>query len=284
MTTSPYDLHAHTTCSDGALTPSALVELASEMGVTHLAVTDHDTVAGVADAKASALKHDIQLISGVEVSSTWSNMDIHIVGLAVNENDERLIARLATQGERRVARAKSMCHKLEKLLNQPIYEFLIERTGGKPPGRPDIAQLLIDLGHCRTMNEVFRKYLAQGKSAYVKTDWPDIATAIRWIKEADGGVPVLAHPSRYKLTRTKLSRLIACFKNAGGEALEVTTSGQDPTKTKQLANFAAEFGLLASTGSDFHSPEMPWVKLGKHPALPKVCTPVWSRFSKGETV
>lgn len=278
MTTSPYDLHAHTTCSDGALSPKALVELAAEMGVTHLAVTDHDTVAGVAEAKANAETHSIQLISGVEVSSTWSNMDIHIVGLAVDETDQLLIERLATQSERRVERAEFICRKLEKILQQPLYQRLLERTGGKPPGRPDIAQLLIDLGVCRTMNEAFRKYLGQGKSAYVKTDWPEIETAVQWIKEANG-IPVLAHPSRYKLTRTKLSRLIACFKNAGGEALEVTTSGQDPTKTKQLANFAEEFGLLASTGSDFHSPEMPWVKLGKHPALPKACTPVWSRFS-----
>ncbi|MCG8671126.1 MAG: PHP domain-containing protein [Pseudomonadales bacterium] len=278
MMINEYDLHAHTTCSDGTLTPEELVSLAHEVGVSHLAITDHDSVEGIVLAKKCAKVVGLGLISGVEISSRWSNMDIHIVGLQVNEADEQLLQRLQSQHQQRFQRAEKICRKLQQKAGcEDLYPTLLERTAGKPPGRPDIAKLLIEIGKCKTMNEAFRKYLAMGKQAYISTEWPEIEESIQWIHDA-GGMAVLAHPSRYKLTRTKLSRLIACFKAAGGQAIEVSTTGQDPTKTAQLAKFAEEYGLLASTGSDFHSPAMPWVQLGKAPPLPKLCTPVWTAF------
>lgn len=272
-----YDLHSHTTCSDGALSPEALVELAADIGLRNLAITDHDSVMGIDAAKKHAASRGVNLIAGVEISSTWANMDIHVVGLDVDTQNKALHERLSSQSRRRFERAEKICERLQKAGYGDLYRQVLEATQGKPPGRPDIAKVLIESGACRTMNEAFRKYLALGKQAYVKTDWPDLETAVIWIKEA-GGIPVLAHPSRYKLTRTKLSRLIACFKAVGGEAIEVTTMGQDPSKTAQLAQFADEYELLASTGSDFHSPAMPWVQLGKAPSLPKRCRPVWTKF------
>ena len=273
-----FDLHTHTNCSDGTLAPRALVELAASVGVETLAITDHDTVAGISVAKKCAGELGLNLISGVEISCIWSSMEIHVVGLNVNEADPEFLAQLNTQAERRYHRARKMCEKLPGDGHEDLYEAVLRRTDGAPPGRPDIARELVDRGICRTMNEAFRKYLAMGKSAFVKTDWPEIETAVQWIHDA-GGLAVLAHPSRYKLTRMKLSRLIAHFQQAGGDALEVVTTGQDPGKTNQLAKFAEEYGLLASTGSDFHSPSMPWVQLGKQPALPRQCKPVWELFA-----
>lgn len=272
-----YDLHAHTHCSDGALSPTELVQLAADTGIATLAITDHDTVAGIAEAKQHAQQVGVNLIAGVEVTSQWANMEIHVVGLCIDTTDSPLAERLAGQVARRYDRAEKICGKLAKMGLTDLYPALVECSQGKPPGRPDIARLLVAHGHCRTLNEAFRKYLAMGKSAFVKTDWPDLETAVTWIKEARG-IPVLAHPGRYKLTRTKLSRLIASFQQAGGQALEVVSIGQDPTKTKQLAGFAEEYQLLASTGSDFHSPAMPWVQLGKAPPLPRHCRPVWTAF------
>ncbi|MDX1692526.1 MAG: PHP domain-containing protein [Ketobacteraceae bacterium] len=274
-----YDLHTHTTCSDGTLTPGELVQLAADIGLQTLAVTDHDTVAGIAQARKHADSLGLNLIAGVEISSTWANMDIHIVGLCVDDHDPELLERLDSQGERRYRRAEAICQRLERLGHDNLLADVMAGTGGGPPGRPDIARVLVDRGICRSMNEAFRKYLAMGKQAYVKTDWPDIETAVRWIREA-GGIAVLAHPSRYKLTRMKLSRLIAHFHSVGGGAIEVVTTGQDPGKTAQLAGFAEEYGLLASTGSDFHSPAMPWVQLGKQPPLPGSSQPVWQAFPR----
>lgn len=272
-----YDLHTHTTCSDGTLTPEALVQLAADIGLQWLAITDHDTVAGVDLARKCAEPLGVNLISGVEISCTWSNMEIHIVGLQVDVANAAFVQRLEGQGERRYERARRICERLAKLGHEDLYDQVLEQAGGSPPGRPDIARVMVDQGICKTMNEAFRKYLALGKQAFVKTDWPDIDTAVQWIHGA-GGLAVLAHPSRYKLTRMKLSRLIAHFQAAGGDALEVVTTGQDPSKTDQMARFAEEYGLLASTGSDFHSPAMPWVQLGKQPPLPKRCRPVWLAF------
>lgn len=278
MIINEYDLHAHTTCSDGALSPPELVRLAADIGLKNLAITDHDTVAGVELAKECAVGAGITVISGVEISATWAKMEIHVVGLGVDETNPDLLERLQSQSERRFERAERICGRLGKVGYRGLYPKVLQKTQGKPPGRPDIAQVLLDEGHCRTMNEAFRKYLAMGKQAFVSTDWPTIEEAVAWINDA-GGVAVLAHPSRYKLTRTKLSRLIACFHAAGGRGIEVVTTGQDPTKTAQLAKFAEDFGLLASTGSDFHSPAMPWVQLGKQPPLPKTCNPVWNALA-----
>lgn len=272
-----YDLHTHSTCSDGSLAPAALVAMAAEYGVTHMALTDHDTVSGVAEAQQAGQSCGVNVISGVEISSLWQGLDIHIVGLQLNSECPTLIARLEAQAERRMARAQAMCVRIAKDEADAWWAQLLALTEGRPPGRPDIATLLITNGRCRTRDEAFRKYLGTGKAGYVKTDWPTVETAVTWILEA-GGIPVLAHPSRYKLTRSKLCRLIATFAEAGGRGMEVSGVGLDTNKVAQLGRLANEYGLLASKGSDFHTPATSWVRLGKTPPLPSICEPVWNLF------
>lgn len=269
-----FDLHAHSTYSDGDLTPDALVRRAHGVGVTVLALTDHDAVGGLSEARATASDLGMRLVAGVEISSRWQGMDIHVVGLGVDDADSDFLAHLHSQSERRYERAERIQQKLTKLGIGDLLSTVRERVGSKPPGRPDFAAVLMEAGHCRTFDDAFRKFLGQGKPAYVTMPWPTLSDAVQWINEA-GGQAVLAHPGRYKLTRTKLSHLIADFKQAGGAAIEVVTASQDKTKTEQLADFAIKEGLLASVGSDYHGPKMPWVELGRFPALPQRCTPVW---------
>lgn len=269
-----FDLHAHSTFSDGDLSPEELVARAHRAGVTVLALTDHDAVGGLPQARVAAEAVGMQLVAGVELSSRWSNMDIHIVGLGVDDTDPSFLARLATQSERRYERSERIQQRLSKLGMGDILAAVKAQVGEKPPGRPDFAQAMIQAGHCRSVDEAFRKYLGQGKPAYIAMEWPALPEAVQWILDA-GGQAVLAHPGRYKLTRTKLSLLIADFKQAGGAAIEVVTSSQEPTKTNQLADLAEKYGLLASVGSDYHGPKMPWVEIGRYAALPTRCKPVW---------
>jgi predicted metal-dependent phosphoesterase TrpH len=172
---------------------------------------------------------------------------------------------------------------LAKLGMPGMLETIKARIGTRPPGRPDFAKEIIARGAARNDEDAFRKYLGQGKTAYVKIAWPELVEAIAWIRQA-GGVAVLAHPGRYKLTRTKLSALIAEFHRQGGQAIEVVTPGQDPGKTEQLANFAERWGLMASLGSDFHGSRMPWSQLGRYPALPTRCRPVWMMWEDGFSI
>lgn len=279
-----YDLHAHSIASDGEFSPERLVELAQRAGVDVLALTDHDTVAGIETAIGAAqdlsaeAETAINVLPGVEISSRWSGVDIHIVGLHIRYKDEKLLERLAKQAEKRFARASAIDRKLAKLGIEGVLEEVQAKVGAKVPGRPDFAKVLIERGICRNFDEVFRKYLGQGKAAYAMIEWPSVEETVAWITEA-GGSAVLAHPARYKLTRTKLSRLIAAFQAAGGAAIEVATPGLDKGKIDQLANFAEEYRLMSSAGSDYHGSAMPWVQLGRYPPLPKRCTPIWSLWT-----
>ncbi len=275
-----YDLHSHSTCSDGELEPERLVELAASVGVDVLALTDHDSVAGIERAVEVARAYGLQLVPGVEISSRWAGLDIHVVGLNLDVSNVALRDRLDNQNQKRVERAHKIDRKLGKLGFGGVLEAVKAQVGDKPPGRPDFARVLISAGACRSFDEAFRKYLGQGKAAYAAIDWPTLEESVSWIHEA-GGMAVLAHPGRYKMTRSKLSCLIKAFKQAGGDALEVVTSGQDKGKTEQLASFAQEYGLLASLGSDYHGPSMHWIKLGQIAALPKRCRPIWSEWNLG---
>ena len=270
---SSIDLHVHTTASDGELAPAQLVAQAADAGVSVLAVTDHDSISGLRDAGRACVERGVALIAGVEVSSRWNNMDIHVVGLGVDADDPRFLGRLQSQMERRSERAQIMGQKLAKL----GYPGLTERAAMKAPqgvpARPHFAEALVEAGACKDRKQAFQRYLAQSKPAYVKTEWPDISEAVRWIREA-GGVAVLAHPGRYKLTRAKLERLIKAFAEFGGQALEVSVSTHGLEMVRQLADLAFKYDLYASQGSDYHGPSMRWVQLGKMPALPSTCRPV----------
>lgn len=279
-----YDLHTHSTCSDGGLPPSELVALAKVNGVTVLALTDHDTVAGVEQAQAqAAATSDIEIVTGIEFSALHAfregsaGMGVHIVGLQIDLQSEVLIQAVAQQTQARNKRAEQIAHRLEKVGVKGSLEGAKHYAGDGVIGRPHFAQYLIDAGYVNTFAQAFQRYLGSGKPGDVKQLWPSMARVVQWILES-GGIPVLAHPDKYELTRTKLYELLDAFVTAGGQALEVVSGQQEAGVTNKLAQAAEEFSLLASCGSDFHHPNQPWQALGKIPQLPVSCQPVWEAF------
>lgn len=269
------DLHSHSTVSDGLFTPSDLVGRAATQGVKVLALTDHDDVAGLDEARNAAAEAGISLINGVEISVTWNNRSVHIVGLRIDPAHEALREGLAVIRAGRGERARLIAIELEKAgiagSLEGAYAFaanpsIISRT--------HFARFLVEKGIVKDTRTVFKKYLVKGKPGYVAHRWADFADAIGWIR-ASGGVAVLAHPGRYDLGRTNLNALIADFKEAGGEAIEVVTGSHTADQFAQFAQFAKEYELLASCGSDFHGPGESYMDLGRLPELPSGCKPVW---------
>lgn len=273
------DLHCHSFYSDGALSIPELIALAAERSVSVLALTDHDSVAGVAEAQALAQQANIQLIPAVEISSVWQAQSIHIVGLGIDINDPLLKQRLQQQANARGVRAQAIAERLTALAKPGSLEAVLLLADGdlNRVSRNHFAQWLLAEGHIRNLQAAFDKYLGKGKPADVPMPWPTMEDAINWIKEAKG-VAVLAHPGRYPLSRTKMRSLIQCFKEAGGQAMEVATTTEKPDMIRYLGVLSQQFGLEASQGSDFHGPHMPWLKLGIVPKLPEICTPVWQRW------
>lgn len=269
------DLHCHTNMSDGALTPNQLLDLASERGVDMLSITDHDTLD--AYAHTSSVPPGMRLIPGIELSSRWRKQGVHIVGLNIDLSNPVMASAVAEQSAIRLQRAQEISVRLERLGFYGCLEGA-QRFAHNQIGRPHFAQHLIAVGAVKNSNEAFKKYLGAGKAGDIKEHWPDIETVVQWIKQA-GGIAVLAHPSKYKMTRTKLTELIGDFKNAGGEAMEVVSGLQIPSLTRDLAKLCTQFGLLASCGSDFHSPDKKWAALGLISNLPETCNPIWDRWS-----
>lgn len=272
-----FDLHCHTNCSDGALSPDALILRAAEKGVSVLSITDHDTIAGWQMAEASALNTGIKLVPGIEFSSQWSKGQVHIVGLNIATENPVLLDAINQQANARELRSQQIADKLHKLGIEGSLEGAREIAGNAQLTRPHFAQFLIAKGYAKDMNAAFKKYLGQGKAADVKYQWPDMQTVIGWIKSA-GGVPVLAHPAKYDLTRTRLCKLVEEFIAAGGQAMEVISGLQSPEITKDLARIANQYGLHASCGSDFHYPNQHWHELGAFGVMPDSVKPVWHLF------
>jgi predicted metal-dependent phosphoesterase TrpH len=274
-----YDLHTHSTASDGAYAPAELVRQAHAAGVTHLALTDHDCTDGLLEAQKEATECGLALIPAVEISTSWHGKSVHIVGLHIDRECPELqqgLARLQTQ---RMARAEEMGRKLTKNGIEGSFEAVRAMAGVGMITRTHFAQFLAGLGLASTVREVFERYLVQGKPGYVHTEWAGLEEAVGWIKSA-GGVAVVAHPQRYKLTGSWLHRLLSEFKASGGEALEVVTGNASLGDIQSSASAARRHGLLASMGSDFHSPNNFWLKLGHLPELPKDLTPVWSLWNE----
>jgi len=268
------DLHSHTIASDGTLSPEELVSLARENAVDVLAITDHDSVESLASAQIAAESNGIQLVPGVEISTRWSGQDIHVVGLGIDASASVLRDGLKIQCQTRINRAVKIANKLEK---HGVNDALIkaqEIAGRESVGRPHFARYLIEIGFVKSFDEAFKKHLGAGKNAYVAIEWATIEEAITWIQDS-GGLAVLAHPGRYRMTRTKLRALIKAFKVWGGDAIEVCTPNHEPHMISYLAKLSQDFNLLASQGSDFHTPDTPWVKLGRMPMLPSECDPIW---------
>jgi predicted metal-dependent phosphoesterase TrpH len=271
-----YDLHTHSTASDGAYSPSKLVRLAQAAGVTHLALTDHDCTNGLIEAQAEAQACGLTLIRAVEISTTWHGKSVHVVGLDIDPACATLQQGLARLQTLRVSRAEEMGRRLAKAGIPGGFEAAQALAGERGMiTRTHFAQFLATQGLAGTVRDVFDHYLVQGKPGYVPTVWAGLGEAVGWIKAA-GGVAVVAHPQRYKLTANWLGRLLREFKEAGGEALEVIAGCSSIGDIQSSSSAARRHGLLASVGSDFHSPENVWLKLGRLPELPPDLTPVWS--------
>jgi len=271
------DLHSHSLASDGILSPTELVTLAHESGINTFALTDHDETSGVAEAMAVAERVGMRLVPGVEISVSWNNRTIHIVGLNIDTENERLCQGLKKSRDYRDWRAEEMGRRLAKHGIFGSYEASSKMAKGRIIARTHFARFLIEQGYASDMGDVFKRFLKPNKPGYVKGDWASLEEAVSWIKGA-GGVAVVAHPGRYKLTATKLRELFGQFVACGGSAIEVISGSQSRDDTFRMANFAKQFGLLASVGSDFHDPERSWMSLGKIPKLPKSCNPVWSEW------
>lgn len=270
-----YDLHSHSTASDGILSPTALVQRAVEQGVGVLALTDHDTVSGVAEAKKAAAELPIQLISGVEISILWHDKSIHLAALNVDETHPALTTLLKKQAELRQARAEQIGEKLKKAGIANAYEGAKKLANGEVT-RAHYARFLLAEGYVRDEEHAFKRYLGIGKAAYVKPIWCSLEEAIE-VTHAAGGLICVAHPLRYKLTARWVRQLISEFKQAGGDGLEVAGCAQTPDQRQLLARWANEFELYASAGSDFHYPAG-WIELGKGLTLPESVTPIWTQF------
>ncbi|CAG0941035.1 5'-3' exoribonuclease [Candidatus Brocadiaceae bacterium] len=269
-----YDLHSHSNTSDGALSPTALVERAHQQGVTHLALTDHDTTQGLSEARACAEPLGMTIINGIELSAIWENKSIHIVGLGINPEYAPLANAALHIQALRLERAAKMSEKLEKKRIMGAFQAVQEAAGNGTITRSHFADFLLSQGHVNTHQEAFERYLSRGKSVYVPSVGIDLPIAIQWINES-GGVAVLAHPLRYQLTNTWLNRLLKEFKNAGGQAMEVVTGRTNNNEIKILATLAQRYQLAGSRGSDFHNPKHIYPELGRLFPLPDTIQPVW---------
>ncbi|MEM0549263.1 MULTISPECIES: RNase RNM [Aeromonas] len=270
-----FDLHCHTTASDGVLSPAELVRRAAEKEVEVLAITDHDTLAGLDEARSTiaAEQLPLRLVSGVEISTGWEHHEIHIVALGVDEKNPQLSDFLAGQQARREERAQEIGRRLEKCLIPGTYEEAKQLAGDAAVTRAHFARVLVARGVADNMQKVFKKYLSRGNKGYAPAQWPEMGDAITAIHAA-GGLAVLAHPSRYDLTAKWIKRLLVAFKAAGGDAMEVSLPQQSPQERANLGQWANEYGLAISVGSDFHFPSN-WTELGRHLWLPKEGTPLW---------
>jgi len=275
--TAIYDLHSHSTASDGALSPEDLILRAKEKGVTCLALTDHDTVAGLSAAQEAAKKVDLQLINGIEFSCTWNKKTFHIVGLNINPNNPELLAGTKKLHTIRTERAKKISKKLEKNNIVGAYEKIIPTVPSGMITRSHFAHFLLEGNHTSNLQQAFDLYLGQGKSAFVGTEWASLEDTLHWIHAA-GGVAVLAHPMRYKMTASWMRRFLTAFKAEGGLGIEVITGRPNPDETRRALHFATQFELYASMGSDFHSPKNKWIELGRLSPPPQNIKLIWELF------
>jgi len=269
-----YDLHAHSTASDGTLSPAELMQHAHAAGVNVMALTDHDTTAGIAEARDTATQLGMEFIPGIELSVTWDNRTVHIVGLGIDENSEPIQAGIKKLMEFRQWRAEEIGRRLEKAGYPDMYEKAKAYSNGRLIGRVHFARALVAAGHADTVGAVFKKFLVGGKPGFVPGAWAELSDVVKWIREA-GGRAIIAHPARYDMTRTKLRQLIADFKELGGEGFEVCSGSHSKDDVNTMAQHARDFDLLASAGSDFHGPENPWVNLGQLAPIPQGLKPVW---------
>jgi 3',5'-nucleoside bisphosphate phosphatase len=270
------DLHCHSTASDGTLAQEDLAQRAKDNGVALWALTDHDEIAGIDVAQQAARDLGMGFTTGVEISVSFAGVTVHIVGLGFDHNHPDLVAGLAATRGGRAQRARDMAAELAKVGIKDAYEGALQYVGNPDLiSRTHFARHIVDVGMARDTHDVFRKYLADNKPGFVPHKWAALRDAVSWITGA-GGVAVIAHPARYGLSPTAEYALFSEFKAHGGQAVEVVTGSHSEAEYIKYADTAREFGLMASRGSDFHSPTESRIDLGTLPPLPKGLTPVWS--------
>lgn len=272
------DLHCHSTASDGTLAPAAVVRRAHANGVDLLALTDHDELLGLPEAQASAAELGLHFVPGVEVSVSWLDQTLHIVGLGIDPANPTLIDGLRQVRDGRDGRAGRIAAELERIGIGGALEGAL-RYAGNPSliSRAHFARYLVEIGAAKNVHDVFLSYLARGKPGYVEHVWATLDEAIGWIKGA-GGLAVLAHPGRYRLSHVEMDILFEKFRELGGDAVEVCCGAHDGGQELAFARMARRFGLMASRASDFHGPEDSPIDLGRASPLPSDLTPVWSRL------
>lgn len=269
------DLHCHSNVSDGMLAPSQVAARAHANGVDVWALTDHDELDGIAEAREAAGDLGMHHVAGVEISVTWAGQTIHIVGLQIDETDADLIQGLAATRGGRAQRAEEMGRQLAAAGISGAFDGAL-RFVGNPDliSRTHFARHLVESGICADVTEVFRNYLVDGKPGFVPHRWASLKNAVQWIRGA-GGIAVIAHPGRYKFTDLEFDAFVQEFKNAGGTAMEVVTGSHTVEQYDYYARVARTHGLLASRGSDFHGPGESRIDLGELPPLPAMLVPVW---------
>ena len=272
------DLHCHSIVSDGTLSPEELAIRAYQNGVQLWSLTDHDVLGGQARARLAAKNLGMSYLAGVEISISWMNQTVHIVGLGVDDRNTILEEGLRATRDGRELRARQMAAQLEQVGIHNSYEGALHFAGNPDLiARTHFARFLVEQKLCKTMDEVFRNYLVPGKPGYVSHRWASLDEAVQWIRGA-GGEAVIAHPGRYKLNALQMDELYARFKDLGGNGIEVVTGSHSPDQYTTYAKVAERNGFMASRGSDFHDPHESEIDLGKLPHLPDHLTPIWSAF------
>ena len=273
------DLHCHSTVSDGLLPPAELARRAAENGVDLWALTDHDDIGGLCEGEQAAAAAGMGFVTGVEISIEWRGTPIDIVGLGFDPQGEGLVSGLEGLRQGRVERARRMADSLAAIGIPGVFEGAM-RYAANPSliSRAHFARYLVEVGVARDVQAVFQNYLVPGKPGYVDHRWATLDQAVSWIIGA-GGVAVVAHPGRYKVSGEVMRQFLAEFQGAGGQAIEVVCGSHTPDNVLQFARLARHFGFCASRGSDFHGPEESYVDLGRLPGLPEDLKPVWQLFA-----
>lgn len=273
-----YDLHSHSSASDGSLSPTQLVQYALDNGVDVLALTDHDITGGILEAQQAAAECNLSVIAGVEISVNWGKQTLHILGLNIDIENKALQQGLQKIRQSRLERAKAMGLSLEKAGIDGIYDAAKAISNGENVTRTHFAKILIERGCAKDMKQVFKRYLVKGKPGFIAGQWAPMEEALAWVKDA-GGLSVIAHPARYRLSATKQRLMIEDFMSMGGQGIEVISGSHSTAEAANIAVLARRYALLASRGSDFHDPAIPYINMKILPPLPSDLTPVWDAWS-----
>lgn len=275
---SQYDLHMHSTISDGTLEIDALVSMVREAGVKTMALTDHDSVAGIEQAQRACQQNQINFIPGVEISVTWNGQVIHILGLNIDHKNKILNDGLNKLLEFRERRAEMIASRLARVGITNALEGAKRHAKGRLIGRMHFARFLVEEGICTDLRAVFKRYLTKGNPGHVKGEWSSLEEAVSWITQS-GGLACIAHPGRYRLTATRLRALIEEFIAAGGVAMEVVSATHSADEIQKMTMFCEKHQLFASAGSDYHGPENRWIHPGKIAPVPAQLNPVWEHHA-----